>query len=438
MNIEKINKAYQEEKKTYAKNFKKSAKKHKELCKYMPGGNTKSLSFFSPFPVHIKKGKGAYVYSTDGNKLLDVVNAYGALIHGHADNRIITSINLSIENGTQFASPSDAQYKLSKMLCKRVKSVEKVRFCNSGTEATLFAMRAARAYKNKEKIVKIKGGYHGTHDAVARATDVQSVMSGIPSSMTNDIIEISYNNFEEAQIILTLLKEQIAAVIIEPFLGAGGIIAPQNGYLEHIRKLTTENNILLIFDEILSFRIHKAGAQAYYGVEPDITAFGKIIGGGLAIGAFGGKTEIMNIFDHTACKKPVFHSGTFNGYDTALNAGYTALEKYDKKEITKLNKKGEYIYKKLNKVIEKENLKIKITQVGSFLNIHFVEEEVINNEIAMKSNQDALSLLHIALINKGIYSTPRGLIVLSTAMTKKDIEFIVKTYTKIFTKYFKN
>lgn len=410
----------------YKEKYPLSEKYHQEFLKYMPGGNTKSLSYFLPWPLHITHGKGAYVYTHEGHKLLDVTNSYGALIHGHADPDVTDVVKAGVERGTQFAAPTDAQYELSRMLCKRVASIDKIRYCNSGTEATLFALRTARAYTRRNKILKMSGGYHGTHDCVAASAQKNAVILGIPPGMTEDMIEVPFNNFELLEKAIAMNKTEIAAVIMEPFMGAGGIITPIDGYLQFIRELTEKNNILLIFDEIFSFRIDEGGAQAFYNVEPDLTALGKIVGGGFPIGAFGGKNEIMDIYCPLKTEKPLYHSGTFNGYQTAMQAGFAALKKYGAKKVEKLNTQGHMLFEMISESIKKHGLNIQVNREGSVLNLHFVNETVSDYETALKSEEKLLSLLHLSLLNKGIYATPRGLYILSTPMTDENIRFLAQ------------
>ena len=212
---------------------------------------------------------------------------------------------------------------------------------------------------------------------------------------------------------------------MEPFLGAGGVILPKEGYLEAIRKITEENNVLLFFDEIFSFRVHTGGCQALYNVIPDLTTVGKVIGGGLPIGVFGGKEEIMNIYCHEHTDAPLYHSGTFNGYETVMQAGYAALKKFDADAVDKINKIGQYFHDNLERIFKSNGLNIQSNHIGSYLNIHFVNEKVTTPELAMKSEEELLSLMHLSLLNKGIFTIPRALYILSCKMTEKEIDNLV-------------
>jgi glutamate-1-semialdehyde 2,1-aminomutase len=409
----------------YREKFPVCKERHDELVKYIPGGATRSLSYFQPFPIHIDHGEGAYVFTPEGHKLFDVTNAYGALIHGHGDPDIVAAVQAGIEKGSQYSTPTMAQLKLSKLLCERVPGLEKLRFLNSGTEATLYALRTARAYTKKDKILKMVGGFHGTHDCVAASTKKNVITAGIPKAMTQDVIEVPYNDIDALEKAVKENADELAVVIMEPFLGAGGVVLPKQGYLESIREITKKYNVLLFFDEIFSFRVHTGGCQALYNVIPDITTVGKVIGGGLPIGVFGGKEEIMNIYCHEHTDKPLYHSGTFNGYETVMQAGYAALKKYDEDAVNNINKIGQYFHDNLERIFKDNGLNIQSNHIGSYLNIHFVNEKVTTPELAMKSEEELLSLMHLSLLNKGIFTIPRALFILSCIMTEKEIDNLV-------------
>ena len=416
----------------YMEKFPASRERHEKLINYIPGGATRSLSYFKPYPIHIESGKAAFVFTHEGHKLLDVTNAYGAIIHGHGDPDIVKAVQEGITKGSQYSTPTDGQYKLAKLLCERIPGFEKVRFVNSGTEATMFALRAARAYTNKDKIIKMSGGFHGTHDCVAASTKRNVITAGIPKGMTEDMIEVPFNDFQALEKTVKENADQLAAVIMEPFLGAGGIVLPAKGYLEHIRKVTKENNVLLIFDEIFSYRVNTGGCQKLYGVAPDLTTVGKVIGGGLPIGVFGGKKEIMNIFCHENTDKPLYHSGTFNGYETLMQAGFAALSKYDEKAVAYVNSLGDKLQKGLLQSFKDNGLNIQSNHIGSLLNIHFFNEPITTSEQVLITEEKLHTLMHLSLLNKGIFNIPRGLFILSCAMTEDDIDFLIEKIDETF------
>ena len=409
----------------YREKFPVSKERHQKIINYIPGGATRSLSYFKPFPIHIEYGKGAYVFTPEGHKLFDITNAYGALVLGHGDPDVVKAVCQGIGRGSQYSTPTMGQYKLAKLLCERVAGFDKIRFVNSGTEATLFALRTARAFTGKDKIIKMAGGFHGTHDCVAASTKKNVITAGIPKGMTEDMLEVRFNDFGALEKTVKENADRLAAVIMEPFLGAGGIVLPEKGYLQFVRDITERYNVLLIFDEIFSFRVHEGGCQTLYGVTPDITTVGKVVGGGLPIGVFGGKEEIMNIYSHEKTKTPLYHSGTFNGYETVMQAGYAAMKKYDAPAIAKINELGAYFQTNLLKIFSDNALNIHSNQIGSLLNMHFVNKEATTHEIVLESEEKLHELMHISLLNKGIFTIPRGLFVLSCVMTKDEIDSLV-------------
>ncbi len=409
----------------YMEKFPVSRERHEKLINYIPGGATRSLSYFKPYPIHIDYGQGAYVYTHEGHKLLDVTNAYGAIVHGHGDPDIVKAVQEGIVKGSQYSTPTQGQYKLAKLLCEKIPGFERIRFVNSGTEATLFALRTARAYTGKDKILKMTGGFHGTHDSVAASTKKNVITAGIPKGMTEDMLEVPFNDSDALEKAVKENASELAAVIMEPFLGAGGVVLPKEGYLEHVRKVTSDNNVLLIFDEIFSYRVNTGGCQKLYGVTPDLTTVGKVVGGGLPIGVFGGKAEIMNIFCHEKTDKPLYHSGTFNGYETVMQAGYAALSKYDETAVAYVNKLGDRLQKGLLHSFKSNGLNIQSNQIGSLLNLHFVNEPITTAEQVLESVEQLHTLMHLSLLNKGIFTIPRGLFILSTAITEQEIDFLV-------------
>ncbi len=409
----------------YREKFPESKKRHEKLINYIPGGATRSLSYFKPYPIHIAYGKGAYVYTHEGHKLLDVTNAYGAVVHGHGDPDIVKAVQEGIAKGSQYSTPTDGQYKLARLLCERVPGFDKVRFLNSGTESTMFALRTARAYTGKDKILKMTGGFHGTHDSVAASTKKNVITAGIPKGMTEDMMEVPFNDFDAIEKVVKENAGELAAVIMEPFLGAGGVVLPKEGYLEHVRKVTRDHNVLLIFDEIFSFRVHTGGCQKLWGVTPDLTTVGKVVGGGLPIGVFGGKKQFMDIYCHESTKTPLYHSGTFNGYETLMQAGFAALSKYDEKAVAYVNGLGDRFQKGLLESFAANGLKIQSNQIGSLLNLHFYNEPITRAEQVLESVEQLHTLMHLSLLNKGVFTIPRGLFILSTVITKEEIDSLV-------------
>jgi len=409
----------------YREKFPLSKEHHDRLINYIPGGATRSLSYFKPYPLHISHGKGAYVYTHEGHALFDVTNAYGALVHGHGDPDVVKAVQEGIEKGSQYSTPTEGQYRLARLLCERVPGFEKVRFVNSGTEATLFAMRTARAVTGRDKILKMTGGFHGTHDSVAASTKKNVITAGIPAGMTQDMLEVPFNDGDALERVVRENADTLAAVIMEPFLGAGGVVLPEPGFLERARQVTLDHNVLLIFDEIFSFRVDTGGCQRLFGVVPDLTCVGKVVGGGLPIGVFGGKDAYMNIFCHEHTKMPLYHSGTFNGYETVMQAGFAALSKFDDKAVVAINLLGDRFQEGLLKSFRSNGLNIQSNQIGSLLNLHFVNQKTTTAAHVQESIEELHGLMHLSLLNKGVFTIPRGLFILSTVMSDSEIDGLV-------------
>lgn len=409
----------------YQEKFPLSKVHHERLINYIPGGATRSLSYFKPYPIHISHGRGAYVYTHEGHALLDVTNAYGALVHGHGDPDVVEAVSQGIENGSQYSSPTEGQYRLARLLCERIPGFDKVRFVNSGTEATLFAMRTARAVTGRDKILKMTGGFHGTHDSVAASTKKNVITAGIPAGMTQDILEVPFNDGDALERVVRENADTLAAVIMEPFLGAGGVVLPAPGFLERARQVTSDHNVLLIFDEIFSYRVDTGGCQRLFGVVPDLTCVGKVVGGGLPIGVFGGKDAYMNIFCHEHTKMPLYHSGTFNGYETVMQAGFAALSKFDERAVATINLLGDRFQAGLLKSFRSNGLNIVSNQIGSLLNLHFVNHKTTTAAHVQESVEELHSLMHLSLLNKGVFTIPRGLFILSTVMSESEIDELV-------------
>ncbi|MCG8564496.1 MAG: aspartate aminotransferase family protein [Desulfobacterales bacterium] len=410
---------------TYWEKFPKCRAAHQKLIRYIPGGATRSLSYFKPFPIHIDHGKGARVYTPEGHELLDVTNAYGALVHGHGDPDVVQAVRGGIGDGSQFSTPTRGQYQLARLLCDRVPGFDRVRFLNSGTEATLFALRTARALTGRNKILKMSGGFHGTHDCVAASTQKNVITAGIPPAMTVDMMEVPFNDADALERTVTENAGELAAVIMEPFLGAGGVVLPKPDLLERARAVTAAHDVLLIFDEIFSFRVDEGGCQKRFGVTPDITCVGKVVGGGLPIGVFGGTEEVMQIYCHESVETPLYHSGTFNGYETVMQAGLAAMSKYDAPAIERLNRVGESFQEDLLSLIQELGLKIQSNNIGSLLNLHFTDQPVVNAGAAQNSVAELHTLFHLSLLNKGVFNIPRGLFILSTPLTREDMGGLV-------------
>jgi glutamate-1-semialdehyde 2,1-aminomutase len=400
----------------------------------LPGGDTRTSTYFGPYPSYMQRGEGCYLYDLDGNRYIDYLNNFTSLIHGHAYAPIVEAAGAQLKLGTVFGAAGVVQYELAEIICDRVPSIDLVRFTNSGTEATLMAMRAARAFTGKDIIVKMDGGYHGEHDFVGvnfipdfespDQPQVRISWPGVPACVKEGMMVARFNDLDSTERILKEHHDKIAAVIMEPMLGAGGAIPPKPGYLQAMRQLTEKYGALLIFDEIITFRLSLGGVQLVEGVKPDLTCLGKIIGGGFAVGAFGGRKDIMDLFA-PGNPKNIYHAGTFNGLNITMAAGKAAMEHFGQAEIDRINGLGARLTVGFNGAFKKAGLKGRAAGLGSALQIRWTDEEVTTAKQSILSSARAgklPSLLHLELMNRGVYSAGRGLFCISTPMTEKDID----------------
>lgn len=421
-----------------------SSKNHfNKAQKWLPGGGTRNIAYFYPYPFYITKGEGCYLEDVDGNRYIDILNNMTVLIHGHAHPKMVEMIEEQVRKGTAHAAPMEVQYELARIICERTPSVEEIRFCNSGTEATMFAIRAARYYTKKNKIIKIDGGYHGSHDYVevninsdliSEGNPVPTVEKGVPKTLLKDVFVVPYNDLEAAEIVMKKHHKEIAAMILEPLMGSAGGIVASTKYLKGLRKLTKKYDILLIFDEVITYRLSTGGMQKIVGVNPDLTAFGKTIGGGFPVGAFGGKRELIEQFNPTK-KNFVTHSGTFSGNAMTMVAGKIALELYDDAEVKKLDQLGKRLKKGLKEAMDSLGVICSVGCVQSLVYVHLTEESPVN---AKKLSFDTIpylelgKYLQVAMAINGLYTVSRGVtaFILSTPMDEKIIDEIVERFRK--------
>ncbi|MBV5343325.1 aminotransferase class III-fold pyridoxal phosphate-dependent enzyme, partial [bacterium] len=360
---------------------------HQEAKKVFPGGDTRNVTFFKPYPSFMDHGKGCRIWDVDGNEIIDFQNNYTSLIHGHAHPSIVAAVQEQIAKGSVYSAPFEKQTELAEIICNRVSSVDKIRFTNSGTEATMHAVRGARAYTGRTKFVKIEGGYHGSSDTfeasvepdMDKVGDINNPIAvadskGVPKEIVDQVIIVPFNNIGVTKRLIEENHRDIAAFIIEPIMGSAGMLEPSREYLTFIREITQTYGIVLIFDEVVTFRLTTGGAQQYNGITPDMTAFGKIIGGGIPIGAFGGKEDIMRMYDPTA--KMMYHSGTFNGNAISMAAGISAMKDYGEKEVAHVNHLGELFRKECKRVFKEVGIDICVNGVGSLSNIIFSNDRI--------------------------------------------------------------
>ncbi len=411
-----------------------SRRLHEEACRAMPGGDTRTSAFWAPYPVFIARGEGCRLWDVDGNSYVDFVNNYTSLILGHAHPAISEVAGRELRHGTAYAAPLAAQVELANLLVARVPSLDSVRFCNSGTEATLFAIRAARAFTGREKFIKIEGGFHGTHDAVevsiapsvedaGPAEDPRPVLAsgGVPRRVLDEVVIVPFGDVEAVERAFRRHPGEIAALIVEPVPGSLGYVPPPAGYLAGLRETVHRHGAVLIFDEIQTLRLSRGGAQELFGVTPDLTTMGKIIGGGFPAGAFGGRADIMALFNPL---RPGFlhHSGTFNGNRVTMVAGATALRLLDQTQIDRLNAMGERLRAGLREAAGAARIKAQVDGVGSLQSIFLTDRPVTDYRSRMAVPAALQSLLHLHLLNRGIYIMARGALSLCVPMGEPEIE----------------
>ena len=435
---EKTLEYFESVKKIYADARPNSRRLHTEACKYMPGGDTRTATFFLPFPNFIKYGDGAYMYDEDGFKLLDFQNNYTSLIHGHAHPETVEAVREQIAKGSAYTAPFEKQIELSAILTQRFPSVDMIRYTNSGTEANMHALRIARAYTGKAKIIKTEGGYHGTTDVFEASVDpnikkagtldqikVIPESRGVSENALKDVLVVPFNDIERTRKMIEEHHRETACIIIEPIMGSAGQITPDLEYLKFLREITEQYHIVLIFDEVVTGRLSLGGAQKFYGVTPDLTTMGKIIGGGTPVGAFGGKQEIMQMYDPR--EKKMYHSGTFNGNAVTMAAGLATMKAYNQEAVDYVNGLGTLFKEGVLKIYDKLGLNMKISGAGSIYNILFTDKEVKNYRDVASAHEELNKVLYMSLLTKGVFDAERGMFCMSTAMMKEDIRFGLDT-----------
>ena len=405
----------------------------------IPGGVNSPVRAFKAVggnPVFIKSAKGAYMTDVDGNQYVELINSWGPMILGHANELIENAVAVAIKDSLSFGAPTEKEVLMAELIISMVPSIEKVRMVNSGTEATMSAIRAARGYTNREKIVKFEGCYHGHGDSFLIAAGSGAITMGNPDSLgvtqgvANDTLTALYNNLESVQTLVNANKGNIAAIIIEPVAGNMGLVTPQKGFLEGLRTICDQEGIVLIFDEVMTgFRLSMGGAQQLLGVKPDMTTLGKIIGGGMPVGAYGGKKEIM---DCIAPVGGVYQAGTLSGNPVAMSAGLAMLTflKNNPSVYERLEAKTSAIVKGLREGLEKAGLTFTINQIGSMFTLFFTENQVVDFETAKTSDTAKFGKYFQSMLSQGIYMAPSQFesLFISDAIAEKEIEAIIEAH----------
>ncbi len=406
---------------------------------FIPGGVNSPVRAFRSVggtPLFFKSAKGSILTDVDNKEYIDFIGSWGPMILGHCHEPIVKTLKEATNNTTSFGAPTELEADIAELICKMVPAVEKVRMTNSGTEACMSAIRVARGYTNKEKFIKFEGNYHGHADAFLIKAGSGAITLGVPNSpgvtkgTAQDTLLAPYNDLEAVKRIINDNTDEIAAIILEPVAGNMGCIPPKKGFLEGLRDLCNQHNIVLIFDEVMTgFRLAKGGASELYGVIPDMVTLGKIIGGGLPVGAFGGKKEIM---DMVAPVGPVYQAGTLSGNPIAMSCGYTLLKELNENPniYTSLEKNTAYFEQELRRVFDNKNLKYAINRVGSMISFHFDVDTVQNFEDACSANADFFKKLFHGVLKRGVYFAPSAFESLFLSSTHS-IELLDKTIQAI-------
>jgi len=412
----------------------KSEDLFKEAKNYLPGGVDSPVRAIKPYPFFATKGEGPRLFDVDGNSYLDYCLAYGPLVLGHAYPPVMKAVSEQLSRGTAYGVPTENEIKLAREVVRRVPCAEMVRFVNSGTEATMSAIRLARAVTGKNKIVKFEGAYHGAHDYVLVKSGSGAFglpdSPGVPEETTRNTVLVPFNDKEAIISLVEKEKDELATIILEPVMGNVGCIPPKKGFLEFLREITAENNIILIFDEVITgFRIAEGGAQEYFGVTPDLVTFGKILGGGFPIGAFAGKKEFM---ERIAPAGDVYQAGTFNGNPISITAGLETMKHLDKEFYHEMDVKGLEMRRGLQDILEDASLNYQVAGLASMFQIYFTDNEVWDYSQAKTADTEKFNSYFQTLLAGGVFIPPSQFecCFLSQAHSSEDIQTTLEAMQK--------
>ena len=399
------------------------------LERSIPGGNTRSLAFYPPYPWVISSGSGCRIRDADGNEFLDLLNNYTASVHGHALPAVNEAMSEQAALGTVFPAPSGLQAELAERIVGRVASVEQVRFANSGTEAVMMAVRGARAFTGREKIVKAEGGYNGMWEQVPISWPQDPYRAAMPEGVRELVRMVGYNDVGQLEAAMQEEGDEVAAIILEPVTGTG-VFAGTPEYFAAARRLADEHGALLICDEVITLRLGVGGFQEVLGVRPDLTTMGKIIGGGLPVGAFGGRADVMEIFDPRS-PRHLHHSGTFNGNLMTMAAGCVTLDLLTHSEIERINALGERLAEGLRRSLaERPDLHGVVNNCGSLLHVNLGTEGEVRKFSDLRPDSPVAAAFHLAALEEGVYFAPRGFMNTSTAMHEQAIDDVLESCSR--------
>lgn len=425
------------------RSFEKSVKAFQEALQLMPGGVNSPVRAFKAVdmnPIFMESGKGSKIYDIDGNEYIDYVLSWGPLILGHANRQVVEALKKVVESGTSFGAPTLIENKLAELVKERVPSIEIIRMVNSGTEATMSALRLARGYTGRSKILKFEGCYHGHGDSllIKAGSGVATLglpdSPGVPEGIAKNTITVPYNDLDGVKTAFEKFGEDIAAIIVEPIAGNMGVVPPLPGFLEGLREMTEQYGALLIFDEVMTgFRADYHCAQGYFNIQPDLTCLGKVIGGGLPVGAYGGKAEIM---EKVAPSGSVYQAGTLSGNPLAMTAGYETLKQLKPEHYDEFKRKGDMLEAGYRQAAETYGIPLTVNRAGSMIGVFFTNEQVINYDTAKTSNLDYFATYYREMALQGVFLPPsqfEGLFI-STVHSDEDIEKTIQAAEHAFRK----
>lgn len=422
--------------------YQRSSALFKDAENVIPGGVNSPVRAFKAVggtPIFAKLAKGAYVFDEDDNRYIDYINSWGPMLLGHAYQPVVDAVITATKQGTSFGMPTEIETNIASLAVSMVPNIDKIRFVNSGTEACMSAVRLARGYTGREKIIKFAGCYHGHSDAFLIQAGSGAVTFGSPNSpgvtqgTAKDTLLAKFNDINNIKALINANPNEIACIIIEPVAGNMGCIPPKNDFLQNLRNLCDEHDILLIFDEVMTgFRLAKGGAQELYTINADIVCFGKVIGGGLPVGAFAARNEIMN---HLAPLGKVYQAGTLSGNPLAMAAGLAMLKAIDsdKELFNRLAEKTEYLHQGISKVLTQQNIIHTINRKGSMISVHFAENEVVDFDSAAQGNNEQFKSFFHGMLNQGIYIAPSAFETwfITDALTYSDLDETIKAVENV-------
>lgn len=425
----------------YAQHNPRSAARFAEARQVLAGGNSRLTAYFSPFPFYVERAEGCVLYDLDGNRRLDFYNNATSLILGHANPQVTAALIAQAEKGTAYANPTQPEVELATLLTTRIPSLQRLRFTNSGTEGVAMAIRAARAFTGKPKIAKIEGAYHGTSDhvSISVATDLSRAGSaeapqpvpssrGITPNTLADVVILPFNDAVAARRIIAQHQDELAAVVIEPVLAGIGYVPAEVDFLEAVRQACDGQNTLLIFDEVQTLRVSPGGIQQWYNILPELTCLGKIIGGGLPVGAFGGRADIMEVFDTADAAPLIPHAGTFNGNPMTMQAGLATMRQLTPEVYERLNEHGNTLRHQLDEMARSYGVPLRITGMASLFGVQCTEQPVQDYRSAQGQDTALRQKLFLHLLNHGIFVPNKVVGNISTPMGRNELDHFVQVW----------